>query len=115
MNEPITQEYRDSLELDWEKFHSRSRDGIGTMSIPGQETADMLYTMIQKLRQTEERASKATGDLNITVERVAKLESEVDALKKRLDMAERALSKTIINVATHTHSTQGTAVVPLAS
>lgn len=52
-------------------------------------------------------------DLGVTIERITKLESENDLLKKRLEQNEKIIVRIIGQLATHRHFEDGKASIPL--
>jgi predicted nucleic acid-binding Zn-ribbon protein len=62
----------------------------------------------------EEELKKLKEDLAVAIERIAKLEGDLDAANKRLDTTQKATMKTLENLAIHTHDKLGRASIPLA-
>lgn len=75
----------------------------------------MLDLLAEKVNEIIDARAKSSEDQSILIERVAKLEGELDAKEKRLKTTEAALMRTITNLEKHRHDDLGIACVPLAS
>lgn len=84
----------------WARYACLSENDIGAMSVSSPETALLLYLKVQKI-------SEAFG-------RISELEKELADLKKKRDVTDGALKRTIDNLTWHTHSQDGRACTPLS-
>lgn len=82
-------------------------------SIPADKLGLVYHAIIQKIKAEAELTKTLKADHDIIVEKLAKLEGENDQLKGRVDRIEKALLKSIEQIAQHTHDTMGRASVPL--
>lgn len=78
------------------------------------EVIDLIGELTTAAATAETDHRKLKDDFAVACEKIGKLEGENDALKGRADKTEKALFKTIEQLAYHTHGPDGKAAVPLA-
>lgn len=81
--------------------------------LEGANSANPLDIM-EAINVTRTAANAIMEENDVLVERVAKLESDLDLANKRLDTTQKAAMKAVEQIALHTHDTLGRASMPLA-
>lgn len=103
-------------QLDWFNISSMNREHVGCLPVQGENTVTLLYTLIRVVKELEsdiQEKGAAHIDLGVAMERVAKLESENDALRKRLEQTEKIMVRVIGQLSMHRHLEDGKASIPL--
>lgn len=78
------------------------------------EATEVLRVIVGKVNELIDALSSEKEAHGVTMEKIGSLEGEIDKIRKQAETTDRALAKTIQNLALHTHSELGQASVPLA-